>query len=151
MVWEPCEVWSNEYNCIKTWSCIKLLNHLLSLIWYSGKVVDYIQGKGQFAGGPKFKKKMTMPDNMSSQCRQSFDPRPFWWEIHMQSLEPRGFWWEIGTKWGVGCVKKQVFFKELRDHLDYHFYRSEWETCKKLGLFDYFLFKILQDPPWHPD
>ncbi len=39
----------------------------------------------------------------------------------------------------VGCVKKRVFFKELRDHLDYHFYRSEWETCKKLGLYDDFL------------
>ncbi len=39
------------------------------------------------------------------------------------------------------CVKKRVFFsfKELKDHLDYHFYRSEWETCKKLGLSDDFL------------
>ena len=35
--------------------------------------------------------------------------------------------------------QKTRFFKELRDHLDYHFYRSEWETCKKLGLYDDFL------------
>ncbi len=31
------------------------------------------------------------------------------------------------------------FFKELRDHLDYHFYRSEWETYEKLGLSNNFL------------
>ncbi len=39
----------------------------------------------------------------------------------------------------IRVCQKTRFFKELRDHLDYHFYWSEWETCKKLGLYDDFL------------
>ncbi len=36
------------------------------------------------------------------------------------------------------------FFKELRDHLDYYFYWSEWENCKKLGLYNEFLVRGIQ-------
>ncbi len=41
--------------------------------------------------------------------------------------------------------KTLFFFKELLDHLEYHFCWPEWEICEKLGLYDtlfYFIYLI---------
>ncbi len=50
-----------------------------------------------------------------------------------------GLYIQISSETSPIRVCQIFFFKEFRDNLDYHFYRSEWETCKIMGLSDDFL------------